>query len=236
MPNVRHMTPTTLQMYTLLVADLWNQCVIRPGQTEVRTHAPRHRLKRCRRRLQKNTDFYCAFVLALASFLTFGKVNPGPLRLTFFWGREGSLPTPPHFCQRRAPSDIVTRTRGREGGSAEGCPAEGVRFLPHIEFWPFLGPSLALTFHNVKNHGGGGAEGEPGGIARNEEQKKTKETTQRGKPRQTELKQQRKTLRNGTNKKVSVFVKTPKAGGVFTKRRLVAVKVLRCLGVKVFGC
>ena len=36
-PNVRHMTPTTLQVYTLLVADLWNQWVIRPGQTEVRT-------------------------------------------------------------------------------------------------------------------------------------------------------------------------------------------------------
>ena len=47
-PDVRHMTPTTLQVCTLLVAHLWNQWVIRPGQTEVRTHAPRHRLKRYR--------------------------------------------------------------------------------------------------------------------------------------------------------------------------------------------
>ena len=36
-----------------------------------------------------------------------------------------------------------------------------------------LGPLPSpLIFHNVKNHGGGGAEGEPGRIARNEEQKK----------------------------------------------------------------
>ena len=31
--------------------------------------------------------------------------------------------------------------------------------------WPFWGTSSPLTFHNVKNHGDGGAEGEPGGIA-----------------------------------------------------------------------
>ena len=62
-------------------------------------------------------------------------------------------------------------------------------------FWALL-PS-PLTFHNVKNHGSGGAEGEPGGIAGNEEQKKTKKTTHRGKPRQTETKQQRKTLGAG---------------------------------------
>ena len=65
-------------------------------------------------------------------------------------------------------------------------------FLHHHEFSPF-GPPSPLTFHNVKNHGGGVAEGEPGGIAKNEEQKKTKKTTHRGKPRQTEMKQ-RKTL------------------------------------------
>ena len=70
-------------------------------------------------------------------------------------------------------------------------------FLPHNELWPFLGPPSPLTFHNVKNHGGGGAEGEPGGIARNEEQKKTQKTTHRGKPRQTYVKQQRKTLGSG---------------------------------------
>ena len=47
-------------------------------------------------------------------------------------------------------------------------------FSPQNEFLPFFGPSPSpLTFHNVKNHGGGGAEGEPG----NEEQKKTKKTT-----------------------------------------------------------
>ena len=26
-------------------------------------------------------------------------------------------------------------------------------FLPHNEFWPFLGPPSPLTFHNVKNDG-----------------------------------------------------------------------------------
>ena len=68
-------------------------------------------------------------------------------------------------------------------------------FLPDHEFWPFWDPSSPLTFHNVKNHEDGGAEGEPGGIAGNEEQKKT---TQTG---------------SGINKKVRV----PKAGEVFTK-------------------
>ena len=48
-----------------------------------------------------------------------------------------------------------------------------------------------LTFHNVKNRGGGGAEREPGRIAGNEEQKKTKKTTHRGKPRQTENNKER---------------------------------------------
>ena len=51
-------------------------------------------------------------------------------------------------------------------------------FSPHHEFWPFLGLSSPSTFHNVKNHGGGGAEGEPGRIARNEEQETKKKTTQ----------------------------------------------------------
>ena len=37
----------------------------------------------------------------------------------------------------------------------------------------FRGSHSPLTFHNVKNHGDRGAEGEPGGIAKNEEQKKT---------------------------------------------------------------
>ena len=35
-------------------------------------------------------------------------------------------------------------------------------FLTHNEFWPFLGPPSPWTFHNVKKHGGGGAEGKPG--------------------------------------------------------------------------
>ena len=60
--------------------------------------------------------------------------------------------------------------------------------LPHIEFWPFWGPPSPLT-HNVKNHGGGGADGEPRRIAGNE-QKKTKKTTQ-------DKKLQRKTLEAG---------------------------------------
>ena len=77
--------------------------------------------------------------------------------------------------------------------------------LTHNEFLPFFRPSSSpLTFHNVKNRGGGSAEGEPGGIAKNEEQKKTKKTTHRGKPRQTEIKQQRKTLQARQTKK-SVF-------------------------------
>ena len=52
------------------------------------------------RRLQKNMDF---FVLAQASFLTFGKVNPAsPSPDWHFLGGRGSLLTPqPHFCQRR---------------------------------------------------------------------------------------------------------------------------------------
>ena len=37
-------------------------------------------------------------------------------------------------------------------------------------------------------------EGEPGGNARERRTKQTKKTTQRGKPGQTEIKQQRKTL------------------------------------------
>ena len=79
----------------------------------------------------------------------------------------------------------------------EGCP-----LLPRIEFWPFLGPlPLLLTLHTVKNHRGGGAEGEPGGIARERRTKENGEkTTQRGNTR----KQQRKTL--GQDKQCSVLV------------------------------
>ena len=47
----------------------------------------------------KNTDY---IVLAPASFLTFGKVNPGPPQTDIFLG-EGPSPPPPHFCQRRHP-------------------------------------------------------------------------------------------------------------------------------------
>ena len=70
-------------------------------------------------------------------------------------------------------------------------------FLPHNEFWPFFGSSLALDLPQCQDNGGGGAEGEPGGIAKNEEQKKTKKTTHRGQPRQTVIKKQRKTLGAG---------------------------------------
>ena len=48
----------------------------------------------------------CAFVLALASFLTFGRLTPAPLGLTFFWGGGG---VPPHlpliFVSAGPPSD-----------------------------------------------------------------------------------------------------------------------------------
>ena len=30
--NVRHMSPRTLEVYTLLVADLWNESIVRPGE------------------------------------------------------------------------------------------------------------------------------------------------------------------------------------------------------------
>ena len=51
-----------------------------------------------------------------------------------------------------------------------------VRFLPTMNFGHFGDPPSPLTFHNVKNHGGGGAEGEPGGIARNGTKEKKKTT------------------------------------------------------------
>ena len=107
---------------------------------------------------------------------------------------------------------------------------------PVLDPPPPLSPA-PFTFHNVQNHGGGGAEGEPGGIARNEEQKKTKKTTHRGKPRQTETKQQRNTLGAGQTKKSVLCVKTSLMEG---RRRckntayahLVQVfRCLRCFGV-----
>ena len=50
-------------------------------------------------------------------------------------------------------------------------------FLRLNEFWSFLGPSLDLDLPQCQEPWRCGAEGEPGGIAGNEEQKKTKKTT-----------------------------------------------------------
>ena len=66
-----------------------------------------------------------------------------------------------------------------------------VRFLPHNEFWPFWGAPSPVTFHNARNHGGG-QEGEPGGIAR---EQRTKENKANNTKRKT------KTNRNKTTKK-----------------------------------
>ena len=97
-----------------------------------------------------------------------------------------------------------------------------------------LPPSL-LTFHNVNNHGGGSAEGELGGIARNEERKKTKKTTHRGKPRQTEIKTTKKDIGGGTINIESVFflVKTSQAEGW---RRFHKNTAHARSGVQVFWC
>ena len=101
------------------------------------------------RRLQKNTDFFVllcllasfltfgkvnpsplqsAFVLAPASFLTFGKVNDNPPQTDIFLGGGGgpSPPPSPHFCQHRAPpqTDIFL------GGGGEGFKSQPL----HIPF------------------------------------------------------------------------------------------------------
>ena len=72
---------------------------------------------------KKNTDY---IVLAPASFLTFGKVNPGPPQTDIFWG--GGPPHPsPHFCQRRPPLRhfCFLGEGGREGGQITNL------LLPH---------------------------------------------------------------------------------------------------------
>ena len=50
-----------------------------------------------------------------ASFLTFGKVNPAPLRLTFFWGERGPPHTPPSSFLS-APGPPLRLTFFWEGG------------------------------------------------------------------------------------------------------------------------
>ena len=85
-----------------------------------------------RRRLQKNTDFFVLLCLP-ASFLTFGKVNPGPpqsafvlapasgrstttpLRLTFFWGGVPPHP-PPSFLSAPGPLRLTFFGEGGGGG------------------------------------------------------------------------------------------------------------------------
>ena len=46
---------------------------------------------------KKTHRLFCAFVLAPASFLTFGKVNAGPPQTDIFFGR-GGRPPPPRGC------------------------------------------------------------------------------------------------------------------------------------------
>ena len=65
-------------------------------------------------------------------------------------------------------------------------------FSHQKELGPFLGLSSPLTFHNVKSHGGGNAEGEPGGIAK---ERRTKENKENNTWRKT------KANRNKTTKK-----------------------------------
>ena len=50
---------------------------------------------------QKTLTFYVFLCLPRCPSWHSGRSTTAPLRLTFCWG--GSLPTPPHFCQRRAP-------------------------------------------------------------------------------------------------------------------------------------
>ena len=71
--------------------------------------------KNVRRRLQRNTDFFCAFVLAPASFLTFGKVNPGPPQTDFFWGGRGPSPPLPRPSFLSAPASLLRLTFFGEG-------------------------------------------------------------------------------------------------------------------------
>ena len=46
-------------------------------------------------------------------------------------------------------------------------------FLPHKEFWPFLGPTSLLTFHNVNNDGQSilGSGGAGGGTTEKKDRK-----------------------------------------------------------------
>ena len=83
-------------------------------------------------------------------------------------------------------------------------------FLPHNDFWPFLGLPSPLTFHNVNNHGG------------SENCQGTKNKRKQRKQHKTNRKKTTKKDTGGTNKKVRVFL---------VKTRLMPVQVFRCLGV-----
>ena len=85
-----------------------------------------------------------------------------------------SPPGNPPFLRRPPPSE-------RRGEHIYRCAV-----LPHTEFWPFWGPLFSRCFHSLMNFGQFGASSlafdlpqKPG----NEEQKKTKKTTHRRKPR-----------------------------------------------------
>ena len=79
-----------------------------PGQVQ------RHNIVRVQRPATPSEKhwLFCAFVLALASLLTFGKVNLDSPQTDIFWGEGGP---PPHFCQRRAPPLRLTFPGGGRG-------------------------------------------------------------------------------------------------------------------------
>ena len=81
-------------------------------------------------------------------------------------------------------------------------------FHTHNEFWPFFGISSPLTIHICqKTMGGGGAKGEPGGIARERRTKENKDNNTWRKTKTNRNKTTKKDTGSGTNKKVRVFWK-----------------------------
>ena len=78
-------------------------------------------------------------------------------------------------------------------------------FYPIMNVGHFWAPS-PMTFHSVKNHGGGGAEGEPRGIVRERRTKENKENNTQRKTKTNRNKTTKKDAGSGTNKKVRVFL------------------------------
>ena len=81
-----------------------------------------------------------------------------------------------------------------------------VRFYPILNFGHLGAPPSPLTFHNVKNHGGGGAEGEPGENCQGTENKRKQRKQHMEENQENRNKTTRKTLQTGQTKKVRVFL------------------------------